>query len=286
MIWGRSPRTLPDSALGLGAVPAAAQRSEARNGVDAEGPRGSRGYPEQGSDVAECRPREIRGVGGRLEITRPRCVMKQLNAGLRTRLHPDPCFGGEKPPRSWVGAGCRQEPRSKAGSERGGLISNSSTSETKPNPKKKKQLQPDLCSSLPPAARRALTATPRSQGRGTHTPQHLGPQRGLGPRSVLGRGAHEAGAAPTGRPSREVLPRQGGLAPCPRHYRHSSAIGRGSRAAWVRPRARFFGVQGAQGAACGAREGFSMQEAGGRAWGGVGSSARQPTRSVICLPAL
>lgn len=137
MIWGRSPRTLPDSALGLGAVPAAAQRSEARNGVDAEGPRGSRGYPEQGSDVAECRTREIGGVGGRLEITRPRCVMKQLNAGLRTRLHPDPCFGGEKPPRSWVGAGCRQEPRSKAGSERGGLISNSSTSETKPNPKKK-----------------------------------------------------------------------------------------------------------------------------------------------------
>lgn len=51
---------------------------------------GSRGYPEQGSDVAKHGLLEVRGVGGRMKITRPRHVMKQAclkrQAGLKTRF--------------------------------------------------------------------------------------------------------------------------------------------------------------------------------------------------------
>lgn len=118
---------------------------------------------------------------------------------------------------SRLGAGCRQKPSSKAGSKQGGIISNSSTSKTKPS--QKKQPAPATASVPPHHLQRqagALTATLRSRGWGTRTGQHLGPHSGLGPHSVPGRGAQEAGAAPTGRAGREVPPAQGrgGSEPC------------------------------------------------------------------------
>lgn len=168
---------------------------------------------------------------------------------------------------SRLGAGCRQKPSSKAGSKQGGIISNSSTSKTKSN----KKPAPGTASAPPRHLQRQA---------GALTKPRLGNTHGAAPRTPLGFGAafcagtwgtrsrgsphgqsRQGGAASTGPRWQRAVPCAGGLAPCPRHYRHSSAIGRGSRAAWVRPRARFWGAEAA------------VQEARQRAEGRVGLKA-------------
>lgn len=192
----------------------------------------------------------------------------QHQAGLRTRLHPDPCFGGEKPPRSWVGAGCRQDPAAKQ--EANEVASSPTPPPPKPNQTQKKKNSSSLTSAPP-------SSTPGPDGNAQeHKPHSTSDPKGVWGRVLCRDVGHtKRGQPPRADPAGRCCPDRGGLAPCPRHYRHSSAIGRGSRAAWVRPRARFLGCRGLGGRLAGlGRVSACRKQAAGL--GGGGGLAPRP----------